>query len=147
MSKPFTLAVPDVGFRMVQSMLIVVVLPAPFGPSKPKISPDSTLMSSLSTALSPLNDFVSWLVSITLVNGLLHFQQLATKADLSIFLLHLRIWRWCGKKSKYPFHRDSLRQMNQCKSQSPKQTQTISSCFARWVRSPYSAQRCLKAPS
>jgi hypothetical protein len=86
-----------------------VVLPAPFGPSKPKISPDSTLMSSLSTALSPLKDFVSWLVSITLVNGLIHFQQLAIKADLRIFLLYHRIWNGCGKKSKYLFRRDSLR--------------------------------------
>jgi hypothetical protein len=35
MSKPFTFAEPDVGLRMVQSMLIVVVFPAPFGPSRP----------------------------------------------------------------------------------------------------------------
>jgi hypothetical protein len=66
-SKPFTLAVPDVGFKMVQSIEIVVVFPAPFGPSNPKISPDSTLMSNELTALSPLNDFVSLKVSIALL--------------------------------------------------------------------------------
>ena len=58
-SKPFTFAVPDVGLRIVQSMLMVVVLPAPFGPSNPKISPVSTVMSSLSTALKELYAFVS----------------------------------------------------------------------------------------
>src|SRR6188508_1305382 len=38
-------AVPPVGASSVQSILIVVVLPAPFGPSSPKISP--ALMSKL----------------------------------------------------------------------------------------------------
>ena len=66
MSKPLTFAVPEVGFKMVHSIEMVVVFPAPFGPNKPKISPDSTVMSSLSTAVSELNVFVSCLVSITL---------------------------------------------------------------------------------
>ena len=64
-SKPLTVAEPDVGFRIVQSMLMVVVLPAPFGPRSPKISPDSTAMSNLSTAVRPLNDFDKSWVSIT----------------------------------------------------------------------------------
>jgi len=38
-SYPATDALPDVGFRSVVSMRIVVVLPAPFGPSRPKTSP------------------------------------------------------------------------------------------------------------
>ena len=46
---------PEVGLSSVQSMLIVVVLPAPLGPRKPKISlwPMSKLTSS--TAVKPLN--------------------------------------------------------------------------------------------
>jgi len=39
MSKPATRAVPAVGARMPQSMRIVVVLPEPFDPKNPKISP------------------------------------------------------------------------------------------------------------
>jgi hypothetical protein len=35
MSKPFTLALPEVGFRRVESNLTVVVFPAPLGPSRP----------------------------------------------------------------------------------------------------------------
>lgn len=54
MSKPLTVAVPDVGLRIVQSIDIAVVLPAPFGPSNPKISPDSTVMFRSSTAFSEL---------------------------------------------------------------------------------------------
>jgi hypothetical protein len=62
-----TFAVPEVGFKMVHSMDMVVVFPAPFGPSKAKISPDSTLISSWSTAVRPLNVFVNLRVSIMLV--------------------------------------------------------------------------------
>jgi hypothetical protein len=36
----------------VSSILIVVVLPAPFGPKKPKISPSSTSKEMSSTALT-----------------------------------------------------------------------------------------------
>ena len=41
-SKPRTRAVPEVGSSSVVSILIVVVLPAPFGPSRPNSSPSST---------------------------------------------------------------------------------------------------------
>src|SRR6201996_2387922 len=41
-SKPATLASPPLGLVSVQSMLIVVVLPAPLGPRKPKTSPVAT---------------------------------------------------------------------------------------------------------
>jgi hypothetical protein len=43
MSPPSMLALPLVGLRIVISMLMVVVFPAPFGPKKPKISPCFTL--------------------------------------------------------------------------------------------------------
>ena len=41
-SWPSTRAVPEVGSSSVMSILIVVVLPAPLGPSRPKSSPRST---------------------------------------------------------------------------------------------------------
>ena len=42
-SKPFTVTLPEVGFNKAQIILKVVVLPAPLGPNKPKISPLCTL--------------------------------------------------------------------------------------------------------
>src|ERR1700709_2540622 len=50
---PPTKARPLVGITRVVSMPAVVVLPAPLGPSRPKISPWCTSRSSSSTALSP----------------------------------------------------------------------------------------------
>ncbi len=40
-SWPSTRAEPEVGISSVISILIVVVLPAPFGPSRPKSSPSA----------------------------------------------------------------------------------------------------------
>src|ERR1700733_15002385 len=51
-SYPATVAVPLVGGTNVVSMRISVLLPAPFGPSKPKISPLCTVKLTLSTASS-----------------------------------------------------------------------------------------------
>src|SRR5690606_1625667 len=48
----------------VASMRTVVVLPAPFGPRKPKTSPAETCRVRLSTATTPLNCFVRLLASI-----------------------------------------------------------------------------------
>ena len=42
MSKPLMIAVPEVGVSSVTIMRMSVDLPAPFGPSSPKISPSST---------------------------------------------------------------------------------------------------------
>ena len=42
-SKPKTLAVPSLGRSSVVRILMSVVLPAPFGPSRPKNSPGSTV--------------------------------------------------------------------------------------------------------
>ena len=50
MSKPATVAVPAVGGNSVVSILMTVVLPAPFGPSKPKTSPWATVRFKPSTA-------------------------------------------------------------------------------------------------
>ena len=49
-SKPLTRAAPDVGSARVQSMLIVVLLPAPLGPRNPKTSPCATVNETLLTA-------------------------------------------------------------------------------------------------
>ena len=49
-STPARKARPDVGSTRVVSMPAVVVLPAPFGPSRPKISPACTSRLSRSTA-------------------------------------------------------------------------------------------------
>ena len=49
-STPARKARPDVGTTRVVRMPAVVVFPAPFGPSKPKISPAATLRFSRSTA-------------------------------------------------------------------------------------------------
>src|SRR6202012_5425034 len=49
-SNPLTRAMPEVGGTSVVSMRIKVDLPAPFGPSSPKISPCSTVKLKASTA-------------------------------------------------------------------------------------------------
>ena len=51
MSKPATVAVPDVGGRKHVSMRMVVVLPAPFGPRKPTMLPLRTSKEIWSTAV------------------------------------------------------------------------------------------------
>src|SRR5512140_1338435 len=57
-SKPAIEALPDEGESSVQRMLMVVVLPAPFGPRKPKTSPSSTSKEIVSTAVRDLNCLV-----------------------------------------------------------------------------------------
>src|SRR5215472_5221134 len=49
-SAPATVAVPAVGWSRVVSIRSVVVLPAPFGPRKPTISPSLTVRSTPRTA-------------------------------------------------------------------------------------------------
>src|ERR1700742_3107382 len=55
-SKPATSARPALGLVSVQSMLIVVVLPAPLGPRKPKTSPVPTSKLTPLTASKSPND-------------------------------------------------------------------------------------------
>jgi hypothetical protein len=52
MSKPTTLPDPPDGVRMPHSMRIVVDLPAPFGPSTPKMRPRATRNETSRTATS-----------------------------------------------------------------------------------------------
>src|SRR6266576_6655706 len=66
-SWPATRADPDVGRASVHSILIVVDLPAPFGPRKPNVSPGLTSKSIPRTAsispyrlVSPLTRTAGW---------------------------------------------------------------------------------------
>ena len=63
-SKPAIKAFPDVGFSKVVRIIIVVLLPAPLGPRKPKISPFSTDNEISFTAITSPNDLVRDFVSI-----------------------------------------------------------------------------------
>ncbi len=63
-SKPLTRAAPAVGFASVQSMLIVVLLPAPLGPRKPNTSPGGTVKETPLTASISPKDFPSSSTSI-----------------------------------------------------------------------------------
>jgi hypothetical protein len=53
MSCPPTATLPSLGVTMPQTMLISVVLPAPFGPSSAKISPFSISRSTRFSARRP----------------------------------------------------------------------------------------------
>ena len=64
-SKPATRAVPAVGFGRVQRILIVVDLPAPFGPRKPNISPGLDAQVDALTASTTLSLALYVLVSPT----------------------------------------------------------------------------------
>jgi hypothetical protein len=63
-SKPFTVAFPEVGFSKVESIIKVVVLPAPLGPNKPKISPFLIVRLILSTASILSYFFVRFVILI-----------------------------------------------------------------------------------
>src|SRR3989442_2337742 len=69
-SMPATCASPEVGRSSVQRMLIVVVLPAPLGPRKPKTSPCSTARSIPRTASMSPYVFTRPLTSITAATAL-----------------------------------------------------------------------------
>jgi hypothetical protein len=59
MSRPCTEAEPSLGTLSPPSRRIIVVLPAPLGPSSPKISPLGISRSTWSTATTSSNRFVS----------------------------------------------------------------------------------------
>src|SRR5205823_613815 len=61
---PRTVASPEVGFDNPLIMLMIVVFPDPFGPSKPKISPLLTVIESPSTAVKSPKRFVNLFSSI-----------------------------------------------------------------------------------
>src|SRR5262245_4925369 len=63
-SWPATSAVPAVGGRSVVSIRMSVDLPAPFGPSRPKISPSSTPKLTPPTAVKSPKRLTIWRTSI-----------------------------------------------------------------------------------
>src|SRR5579859_5481349 len=69
-SNPLTRAVPLVGSMRVVNMRIRVDLPAPLGPSKPKISPCSTEKLISSTAVKVPNRFEIFSTSMSAIGGL-----------------------------------------------------------------------------
>src|SRR3954453_9245186 len=56
-SAPANFIEPAVGGSVPDSMLKIVLLPEPFGPIRPRISPRSTLNDTLLTAVKPPNRF------------------------------------------------------------------------------------------
>src|ERR1017187_5971220 len=65
MEKPATCASPEEGDNRVVSILIVVILPPPFEPSKPKTSPALTERVNASTAVNAPKRRVRFLISRT----------------------------------------------------------------------------------
>src|SRR5579863_2627361 len=63
MSWPQTIAVPAVGARNPVIIFIVVDLPAPLGPRKPRTSPAGTVNETSSTAASGPNFLTRWEIS------------------------------------------------------------------------------------
>src|SRR5450755_4615635 len=57
-SAPAKMIDPAVGVSVPESMLKIVLLPEPFGPIRPRISPRSTLNDTLLTAVNPPNRFI-----------------------------------------------------------------------------------------
>jgi hypothetical protein len=66
-SKPLITAVPDVGGSSVTIIRISVDLPAPFGPSRPKISPSSTAKLMPLTAVKSPNVLTMFRTSIAFI--------------------------------------------------------------------------------
>src|SRR5438045_1982096 len=69
-SIPLTRAVPAVGISSVASILIVVVLPAPLGPMKPKMSPCSSSRHRSLTAGSGLSLYSLRRCLISIIGGI-----------------------------------------------------------------------------
>src|SRR5581483_2563275 len=70
-SRPPTVARPAVGVRRPQRMRMVVDLPAPLGPRKPKISPRATCNETWSTATNAPKVFTRLSISTALTLGVI----------------------------------------------------------------------------
>jgi hypothetical protein len=66
-SKPATVALPELASSRVVRILMVVLLPAPLGPSRPKICPRATLRLSRSSAVTWLKRLLRSTVAIAMV--------------------------------------------------------------------------------
>ena len=70
-SDPANSIEPAVGTSVPDSMLKIVLLPEPFGPIRPRISPCSTLNDTLLTAVKPPKRFTNPLTTSTALLRLL----------------------------------------------------------------------------
>src|SRR6266581_7167953 len=89
-SKPQMRAAPELGFMRPVSTLMVVVLPAAFGPSSAKNSPLFTVRERSLTATSSPKRLTTWISSIIferqeITEGVVHQDQLIGKFDLKNF--------------------------------------------------------------
>ena len=64
-----TSTLPEVGNSRAEIMRNAVVFPAPFGPIRPKLSPDSTLRLKLSKARMAPKSFVRLVIPMALSKG------------------------------------------------------------------------------
>src|ERR1700730_5176289 len=64
-SAPSNFIEPDVGANVPDSMLKIVLLPEPFGPIRPRISPLSTLKDTSLTAVNPPKRLINPLTTST----------------------------------------------------------------------------------
>jgi len=88
-------AVPLFGFVIPVSILIVVVLPAPFGPKKPKSSPFFTSKLMLLTANISPKFFVKLLTSIAFsVFVVVHLRQVGEKVDFDFLCFQSPDFFW-----------------------------------------------------
>src|SRR5574337_234651 len=87
MSKLLTVAEPEVGLRSVASMCITVVLPAPFGPKRPKISFSPISSDKSSTAVNFSYFFVRLRICINYVI-LKHHLHIMFRITLSVLIMH-----------------------------------------------------------
>src|ERR1043165_6408677 len=96
-SCPATRAVPDVGLRTVQRMRMVVVLPAPLGPSRPKISPARASKLTWSTAWTrprrrSRNDLVRfWTWIICLAGHRCRTALLSRRQSINVLVEHIAL--------------------------------------------------------
>src|ERR1051326_5804009 len=93
MSNPFTCASPELGGSRVVSILMVVLLPAPFGPSKPNTSPRSTSKLTPLTAVCspkclvrPCTSMIAVMISYSLYCSCIRTFQHALDQALQCFL-------------------------------------------------------------
>src|SRR5450759_4016097 len=76
-SSPATRTVPDVAGKKQERIRIVVLLPAPFGPSRPTISPRPTVKEMPDTAVCPAYRLVRFSTSIIKPSFMYREQSLA----------------------------------------------------------------------
>ena len=76
-SRPWKVIEPAVGGNVPDSMLKIVLLPDPFGPIRPRISPCSTRNETLLTAVKPPKRLISPATSSTAFSHFAAYGELA----------------------------------------------------------------------